>query len=64
MGNIDQFTNADVIKEEADELCGFGCKSDGKFDELTFDGSVGDELLNRQKVCIEKIYFRNLQLWL
>lgn len=42
---IKKFTNADVIEEEADELGGGGCMSDGRFDdELTFDGCVGDEL--------------------
>lgn len=36
--------------EEADELDGGGCMSDGKCDdELTVDGSVGDELKNYHK---------------
>lgn len=34
------------MAEEPDELDGGGRASDGRFDnELTFDGSVGDELI-------------------
>lgn len=46
-----KITIAEVIKEEADELGGGGCMSDGKFDdELTFDGCVGDELQCQSKI--------------
>lgn len=42
-------TNAEVMADEADELDGGGRVSDGKFDdELMFDGSVGDELIEIQ----------------
>lgn len=48
-----KFTIAEVIEEEADELGGGGCKSDGRFDdELTFDGCVGDELQCKSKKWI------------
>lgn len=59
------FTIAEVIEEEADELGGGGCMSDGKFDdELTFDGSVGDELQFQSETKTNYIFANKKQVFI